>query len=60
LINNSVHTGDVLDVAFSLNGKLFATASADGTALIYNAQTFELVHELKGHRDEISKVISID
>jgi WD40 repeat protein len=54
--NQRRQTGEVLDVCYSLNEKLFATASADGTALVYDAHTFELLHELKGHRDEISKV----
>ncbi|KAJ3275038.1 Dynein assembly factor with WDR repeat domains 1 [Terramyces sp. JEL0728] len=55
-IAGSGHTDQVLDVAFSLNEKMIATASADGTAYIVDANTFEVLHELKGHTNEISKV----
>jgi WD40 repeat protein len=47
-------------VTYSLNGRLFATASADGTAVVYDATSNEMLFECKGHRDEISKVAMID
>jgi dynein assembly factor with WDR repeat domains 1 len=47
---------DVMDVAYSLNEKKISTVSADGTARIFDGTTLKCLLELRGHRDEISKV----
>jgi dynein assembly factor with WDR repeat domains 1 len=52
----SGHTSEVLDVAYSLNGKKMATTSADGTARIIDSETLLCDFELRGHSDEISRV----
>ena len=49
----SGHTGDVWAVAFSPDGKRIATASADGTAMIWDASTGVVLSTLTGHSDEV-------
>ena len=44
------HTDKILDCNFSPNGKLVVTASRDETACIWNAETGQLLHQLKGHK----------
>ena len=46
----------VLDVAFDTTGSKIVSASADGTARVYNTMTGACMHVLAGHDDEISKV----
>ena len=46
----------MLDVAFDMTGQHIASASADGTARIYNAAEQRLVARLRGHEGEVSKV----
>jgi dynein assembly factor with WDR repeat domains 1 len=46
----------VLDVAFDYTGQYLLSASADGTARVYNAITHQLISKLEGHEGEISKV----
>ena len=46
----------MLDVAFDFTGQHLATASADGTARVYNAITHNCVAKLEGHEGEVSKV----
>jgi WD40 repeat protein/tRNA A-37 threonylcarbamoyl transferase component Bud32 len=41
-------TGSILGICFSPNGKLLATASADGTVRMLNAQTGKEIFSLKG------------
>ncbi|NXD21064.1 DAW1 factor, partial [Spelaeornis formosus] len=50
------HSREVLDVCFDYTGQRIATASADGSARIYNAGTKQCIAKLEGHEDEISKV----
>ncbi|NXK60051.1 DAW1 factor, partial [Sylvietta virens] len=50
------HSKEVLDVCFDYAGQRFATASADGSARVYNAGTKQCIAKLEGHEDEISKV----
>ncbi|NXB95822.1 DAW1 factor, partial [Vidua chalybeata] len=50
------HSREVLDVCFDYAGQRIATASADGSARVYNAGTKQCIAKLEGHEDEISKV----
>ncbi|NWU02877.1 DAW1 factor, partial [Urocynchramus pylzowi] len=50
------HSKEVLDVCFDYAGQRIATASADGSARVYNAATKQCIAKLEGHEDEISKV----
>ncbi|NXL13825.1 DAW1 factor, partial [Setophaga kirtlandii] len=50
------HSKEVLDVCFDYPGQRIATASADGSARVYNAGTKQCIAKLEGHEDEISKV----
>jgi dynein assembly factor with WDR repeat domains 1 len=43
-------------VAFDPTGNKFVSASADATARIYTTSTGALLHELRGHELEVSKV----
>lgn len=49
------HTDEVLDVAFDACGNKFVSASADGTARVYNTMTGACLHSFVGHEGEISK-----
>ncbi|NWU59855.1 DAW1 factor, partial [Dromas ardeola] len=50
------HSDEILDVCFDYAGQRIATASADGSSRIYNAETKECIAKLEGHGSEISKV----
>jgi WD40 repeat protein/DNA-binding SARP family transcriptional activator len=50
LVTLAAHKGEVLAVAYSLDGRLVATGSADGTARLWNAVTGDPVHVLRAHR----------
>jgi WD40 repeat protein len=52
----SGHTGRVLDTEFSPDGKAIATASADGTAKVWDAETGALRLTLRGHDAPIGDV----
>ncbi|NXO34831.1 DAW1 factor, partial [Locustella ochotensis] len=52
----AAHSKEVLDVCFDYAGQRVATASADGSARVYNAGTKQCIAKLEGHEDEISKV----
>ncbi|NXY28280.1 DAW1 factor, partial [Pomatorhinus ruficollis] len=52
----AAHSREVLDVCFDYAGQRIATASADGSARVYNAGTKQCIAKLEGHEDEISKV----
>ncbi|NXM55326.1 DAW1 factor, partial [Illadopsis cleaveri] len=52
----AAHSKEVLDVCFDYAGQRIATASADGSARVYNAGTKQCIAKLEGHEDEISKV----
>ncbi|HUA65283.1 MAG TPA: protein kinase [Alphaproteobacteria bacterium] len=47
------HLGSVVDVAFFPDGRRVLTASADGTAKIWNAASGEELMTLAGHRDRL-------
>ena len=50
------HLDEALDVCFDYAGQQLVTASADGTARLYDVNSHELVYVLRGHEGEISKV----
>ena len=50
------HNDEVLDVTYDACGSKILTASADGTARVFNAQTGTCQSILVGHDGEISKV----
>jgi len=41
---------EVMSVAFSPDGMLVASGSCDKTVMVFNAETGERLHHLKGHR----------
>lgn len=45
-----------MDISFNSTGTRLVTASADGTARLYNVNTGECIGILEGHEGEISKV----
>jgi len=47
------HEGEVLSAAFSPNGSYLVTASADGTARLWDTASGELLFTLEGHTDEV-------
>lgn len=50
----------VLDIAFDYKGHQLATASTDATACIWDVHSdFKLLAKMKGHKEEVSKVISL-
>jgi WD40 repeat protein/energy-coupling factor transporter ATP-binding protein EcfA2 len=50
------HEDNVNSVAFSSDGKHLATASADGTAKVWDAETGEALMTLTGHGDAVNSV----
>jgi RNA polymerase sigma factor (sigma-70 family) len=50
------HTGNVLGVAFSPDGKRLASASADGTVKIWDAATGKELLTLRGHDKQVNCV----
>jgi WD40 repeat protein len=52
----SGHTGAVSVVVFSPDGKRLATASADKTAKVWDADTGRELLTLRGHQDDVSSV----
>lgn len=53
LMNNA---GDVLSIAFSLDGKSFVSGSADKTVRVWDMSNGQLLYELKGHTRGVSSV----
>ncbi len=50
------HSDWVLSVAFSPNGKILASSSADRTLKLWNTTTGELLHTLQGHSSWVNAV----
>ena len=50
------HTGAVIDVAFSPDGKWVATASSDGSARLWDAATGKELRQFLGHTGVVSSV----
>lgn len=48
------HTGPIKAAVFSLEGFHVGTASADGTAIIWNARTGEILQRFVGHTGEVN------
>jgi len=48
------HTGDINSIAFSPDGRFVVTASADGTARVWEAATGKSVGELRGHTNSVN------
>lgn len=51
-----LHTDAVRNVAWSPDGRLIATASRDGTARVWSAQSRQCTHALAGHGDMVEMV----
>ena len=47
------HSGDVLSAAFSPDGSLLATASADGSAILWDSRSGKVVHRLIGYSGRV-------
>lgn len=56
MVLQSGHALDIYSVAWSPDGRLAATGSADGTAVIWNAQTGQQLRTLRGHRSAVQSV----
>ena len=51
------HQGDILDVAWSGDGKYLATCSIDNSIIVWNARSFpQITATLKGHTDMVKGV----
>jgi len=48
--------GEVLGVAFSPDGKTLLVGGDLGLAWLFDAQTYQLLHTLRGHRDAVTSV----
>jgi WD40 repeat protein/serine/threonine protein kinase len=56
VLRNRAHTLAVLGVAFSRNGKLLASASADRTVKLWDMATGQELRTMKGHNAGVSSV----
>jgi WD40 repeat protein/DNA-binding SARP family transcriptional activator len=50
------HTGEIYAVAWSLDGTRIATASDDGTAIVWDGRTGERLATLSGHEEAVSNL----
>lgn len=50
------HTDSVLSVAFTPDGRLAVSGSADRTLIVWNVETGEIVRQLQGQTDSVSSV----
>jgi len=50
------HPGEILSLAFSRDGQLFASGSQDRIVRVWDAKTHNILHSLSGHSDEVQSV----
>lgn len=50
------HVDDVLDIAFSPNGRFLASSSSDGTVLVWNVGTQNVIYTLTGHSGPVQSI----
>ncbi|KAG0326134.1 hypothetical protein BG004_003035 [Podila humilis] len=48
------HTNEVWYISFSHDGKYLASTSVDYRVIIWNMETFQIVHTLQGHTESVS------
>jgi WD40 repeat protein len=47
------HTGEVVEIAFSPDGSLLASASTDNNVMVWNTEDGSLLYTLEGHTDTV-------
>ena len=50
------HSGAVLSLAFSSDGRQLASGSSDGTAIVWDVETRARLQHLKGHASDVNRV----
>lgn len=50
------HSGEVWDIQFSHDGTRLATCGEDGTAIVYDATTFEVLHVFADHENGVCSI----
>jgi WD40 repeat protein len=50
------HSGAVLSLAFSSDGRQLASGSSDGTAIVWDVKTRARLQHLKGHASDVNRV----
>jgi WD40 repeat protein/serine/threonine protein kinase len=50
------HTDTVMDPAFSPDGRILATSSADSTIILWDVETGTVIRRLTGHEDWVNRV----
>lgn len=54
------HPDDITNVAYSPNGHTFVSGARDGTVILWDAETGEILHHLEGHSDNVMVAYSPD
>ncbi len=50
------HTSKILDIAFSPDGKYLLSSSSDGTAILWDVETWQILRILSGHEGDVISV----